>query len=125
VAICFIFIKLAVLCAIMIFFSTLTTSSFITLIFTICSYIVGEVIEEVVFYLKSGYQKDISEALQAFIDGVAYLFPNLSVFDFKLEAAHGLSIEASRIVFALGYGGMYSLVLLLMAALIFNRREFS
>jgi ABC-type transport system involved in multi-copper enzyme maturation permease subunit len=125
VAIGFIYVKLAVLSAIMIFFSSLTTSSFITLIFTICSYLIGEVIEDVVFYLKSGFQEDISASLQSFIEVVSYVFPNFSVFDLKLEAAHGLAVAPSRIVYSLGYAALYSFILLLLASLIFNRREFT
>lgn len=122
----FIFVKLSVLSAIVVFFSSITTSSFITLIFAICSYIVGETIEEVVFYVRSGLGgEDIPAGLQQFIEGVAYVFPNLALFDFGLEAAHGLDIAASRILFSLAYAAAYSTILLLFASLIFRRREFN
>ena len=124
----FILIKLAVLSAIVIFFSTVTTSSFITLIFSICTYVVGGTIEEVVLYLKSGSavgEVPLSDSLLQFIEMVSYLIPNLSVFDFKIEAAHGHAIAAARTAMSLGYGVVYILVLLLLASLIFRRREFN
>lgn len=122
----FVFVKLALLCALVIFFSAITTSSFVTLIFAICSYIVGQTIEEVVFYLRSSVEGgEIPAALQNFIQGVAHVFPNLSAFDFQVEAAHAISVEAGRIWTALGYGAVYIVLLLLAASLIFRRREFN
>lgn len=124
----FVFIKISVLSAIVVFFSSITTSSFITLIFSISSYIVGVTIEEVVFYLESEFAAQeviIPDALKYFIDVVSYLLPNLAVFDFNLEAAHGLAVEASRICLSLGYAGVYVSLLLLLASLIFARREFN
>ena len=49
----FILIKLSVLSSIVVFFSSVTTNSFITLIFSVCAYLVGVSIEEVFFYLRS------------------------------------------------------------------------
>lgn len=122
----FIFVKLAVLSAIAVFFSSVTTSSFVTLIFSICAYIVGETIEEVVFYLKSGFgAEEISASMQKSIEWIAYIFPNLSVFDFHIEAAHGLPIALERLGFSLGYAAGYIALLLLLASLIFRRREFN
>ncbi len=124
----FVFIKFSVLSAIVVFFSAITSSSLITLIFSLSSYVAGVTIEEVVFYLRSelaGQEKIISETLKNFIEAVSYVLPNFAVFDFTLEAAHGLTIAGARLAFSLGYGVLYSLILLLSAAFIFKRREFN
>lgn len=122
----FIFVKLSVLSSIVVFFSSITTSSFLTLILAICSYIVGESIEEVVFYLKSGMNGEtLSASVQRVIQVVSHIFPDLSVFDFKLEAAHGLVIGTGRLWFSFGYATVYVTILLLVAAMIFSRREFN
>jgi len=114
------------LSSIVVFFSAITTSSFLTLVLAICSYIVGETIEEVVFYLKSGIGGDaFPPYMQRIMDVVSHLFPNFSVFDFKLEAAHGLAIASERLVFSLGYAAIYVTILLVCASLIFSRREFN
>lgn len=123
----FIFLKLSVLTAVVVFFSAITTSSFVTLVFSICCYIVGETIEEVIFFLKSGAaaaEVAMSETLLRVVDIVSYILPNLAVFDFKIEAAHGLTIDGGRIFFSLGYGVAYILLLLFLASAIFRRREF-
>ena len=124
----FVLVKFSVLTAIVVFFSSITSSSLITLIFSLSSYVAGITIEEVVFYLKSEFaaqEKIISKSLQTFIDIVSYLIPNFSVFDFTLEAAHGLAISSLQIFLALGYGTSYIFILLLLASFIFSRREFN
>ena len=100
----------------------------ITLIFSLCTYVAGVTIEEVVFYIKSDIsqqEKMISDSLRGFVDFVSYLLPNFSVFDFTLEAAHGLAISGGRAVLSLGYGLVYVVILLVLASLIFSRREFN
>ena len=124
----FVLVKIWVLAAIVVFFSSITSSSLITLIFSLCSYVAGVTIEEVVFYVKSelaAQEKIISESLKNVIDFISYALPNLSVFDFTLEAAHGLSIAGSRVYLSFGYGVVYITILLLLASFIFARREFN
>jgi len=94
----------------------------------VSSYIAGVTIEEVVFYMKSEFaaqEKIISESLQTFIDIVSYLIPNFSIFDFTLEASHGLTISSQRIFLSLGYGAIYITILLILASYIFSLREFN
>lgn len=124
----FVFIKISVLSAIIIFFSSITSSSFITLIFSVSSYLVGVTIEEVVFYLKSEFAAQeviIPGSLKYFIEIVTYLLPNFSVFDFTPEAAHGLVIDPSRLGLSFGYAAVYVALLLLLSSAIFARREFN
>ncbi len=125
IATLFIFLKLSVLSAILVFFSTITTSSFACLIFTVCFYLIGETLEDVIFYIKSGVRTEhISEGLQSFIDVISYVFPNFSLFDFKLEAAHGLVLAPARLGFGFFYALLYIVILLSFACFLFHRREF-
>lgn len=124
----FILFKISVLSSIVIFFSSITTSSFITLMFSICVYFMGVSIEEVVFYLRSSLAAEglaISESLRRVVEFISYVVPNFSVFDFKVEAAHGLPVGWDRIGLSLGYGMTYLVLLLVFASLIFRRREFN
>lgn len=124
----FIFVKLAVLSSIVVFFSSFTSNSFLTLVFSICIYVVGVTIEDVVFYLKNHLSQEelaVSETLRLFIEGVSFVVPNFAVFDMKTAAAHGLAVEVSRIAGALGYATLYILIVMLLASLVFQRREFN
>ncbi|MBW2187340.1 MAG: hypothetical protein JRG71_13375, partial [Deltaproteobacteria bacterium] len=109
-------------------FSSITSTSFITLIFSMASYIVGISLEEVVFYLRTQAATEevvASAALHHTLEVVTWLVPNFAAFDFKLEAAHGLTLEWSRLWMSCGYGVLYISVLLVLASLIFKRREFN
>jgi ABC-type transport system involved in multi-copper enzyme maturation permease subunit len=123
----FIFMQLMVLCAIVVFFSAISSSSFVTLIFSIGCYLSGVSLEEVVFYLKShaGQELGLSDALSRLLEVVSWLIPNFAAFDFKVEAAHGLPLDTLRLFSSGAYGLAYIGVLLVLAALIFSRREFN
>lgn len=128
VAILFVLVKFWVLGAVVIFFSSLTTSSLITLIFSLGAYLAGVTIEEVVFYLKTemaAQEQLISESLKNFIEAITWILPNFAAFDFSLEAAHGLALDSERLFGVFSYGVLYSVILLLLASLIFSRREFN
>jgi ABC-type transport system involved in multi-copper enzyme maturation permease subunit len=128
VAVAFVLVKFWVLGAVVIFFSSLTTSSLITLIFSLGAYLAGVTIEEVVFYLKTemaAQEQLISESLKNFIEAITWILPNFAAFDFSLEAAHGLALDSGRLLGVLSYGVLYSVILLLLASLIFSRREFN
>jgi len=53
-----------------------------------------------------------------------YLFPNLSLFDIKLQAAHALTVTASFVMWTTVYGIVYIALSITLAALIFRKKEF-
>lgn len=128
IAVFFIYMQEALLCAIVVFFSAITSTSFITLIFSIACYVVGNALEEVVFYLRtqSATQEVVaSAALQNILGKVTWLVPNFAAFDLKIQAAHGLALDWSQLAITFGYGVLYVIILLTLSAVIFKRREFN
>ena len=124
----FVLLKFWVLAAVVVFFSAITSSSLITLIFSLAGYVAGVTIEEVIFYIQSEFaaqERMISASLQTFLEVISYILPNFAVFDFTIEAAHGLAINSSRLLLSGGYGVVYTVILLLLASFIFQRREFN
>lgn len=117
------FLMFALLNALVIFFSTITTSSFITLLFSLSTYIAGQTIEEVVLYLKTQPNIALTGIVEAIIDVCQYVLPNLAVFDLKISAAHALPIPWTYMACVTAYGLIYSSVLLITASLIFSKRE--
>lgn len=116
-----------ILNAVIIFFSSITTSSFLTLLFSIATYITGQTIEEVVqFFKKEALSSGLSSPFnQNFVEVLQYIFPNFSAFDIKTLASHGKLIATSHTLAVFGYSLIYTILLLFLAALIFNRREFN
>jgi hypothetical protein len=53
-----------------------------------------------------------------------YIFPNLSLFDIKTHAAHGLAIPSAFIFWTVLYGLVYIGLVITFAALLFTKKEF-
>jgi uncharacterized RDD family membrane protein YckC len=66
----------------------------------------------------------ISPAIAAIIKGVYYVFPNLSAFDLKLQAAHGLPIPGGYLLWVPIYWLIYMGIMVTAGSLIMSRREF-
>ncbi len=115
-----------VLNAVVIFFSSITTSSFLTLLFSVGTYIAGQSIEEVIeFFKQEGMGGTATSQFNRMIVEVAqYIFPNLSAFDIKTLASHGKLIAMDHTLAVLGYSLIYTVLLLSLASVIFLRREF-
>lgn len=117
------FLMFVTLNAVVIFFSAITSSSFLTLLFSISTYIIGQTIEEVVLFIQSQAQTEISKGVELVISIAQYIAPNLSIYDLKIKAAHGIAISPSYLLTITAYTLIYSVVLLLLASIIFNRKE--
>ncbi|MDH3972652.1 MAG: ABC transporter permease [Deltaproteobacteria bacterium] len=124
-AIALIAMKLALIASVTIFFSSFTSTSFISLMLTIATYIIGASTETVKGFLDSrAGGVDISPLMGFVIKCVYYLFPNLATFDIKLQASHGLLLPEGYFIWALVYWFFYAGILVSAASLIMERREF-
>jgi ABC-type transport system involved in multi-copper enzyme maturation permease subunit len=125
-AIAFTLLSLLVLAAVSCFYSTLSTSSFTTLVLTIVTYIIGHSLQEVKALVEAPGKVGIHVAplTVKVVQVASYLFPNLTLFDLKAQAAHAMSIPTSYLVWVFLYGVIYILVTLAVATLCFSRRQF-
>jgi hypothetical protein len=67
---------------------------------------------------------EISKVTIKLVQVAYYVFPNLSLFDIKMQAAHNLSIPASYIFWIVSYGLVYTCLVITLAALVFRKKEF-
>lgn len=122
----FIVVKLVILTAASFFFAALASTSFITLILTCITYLIGQSLGAAKALVenpgKSGVE--ISPILTGVVNTAYYLFPNLSFFDLGIQAAHGIEVPLSTVIWTIAYGLCYSVLLVTVAALLFQRREF-
>lgn len=111
-----------VLNAVIIFFSAFTSSSFLTLLYSIAVYVTGQSVEEVIQFFKT---IDTFEApgKKIFWNAIQYLFPNFSAFDIKVLTSHGVLMSGSHTIWLAFYSVFYAALLLFLAILIFKRRE--
>jgi choline-glycine betaine transporter len=66
----------------------------------------------------------VSAITTALVKSAYYVFPNLALFDLKIQAAHGLPVTGSYMVWTVCYWCFYLVMALTFATLIFRKREF-
>jgi ABC-type transport system involved in multi-copper enzyme maturation permease subunit len=61
---------------------------------------------------------------QSFLTGLYYVMPNLENFNIKGRVIHHLEVGGTEMALVLAYGLLYTTLLLVIAAVIFQRRDF-
>ena len=119
-------LSLVLLSAVSLLVATFASNSFITLVLTVVVYVIGHSLSDVKALLVGGTQVAVeaSGPMVKVVKGAYYLFPNLSLFDLKLQAAHGLPIPAAYLGWVALYGFGYAAFVIVLAAVVFSRREF-
>lgn len=120
-AILFSLLSLCIVTALSIFFTCLTSSSFMAFVLTGGSYLIGQNVELVRHMLSQSNQE--GEGLLVLIKIASWMFPNLAAFDFKTVAAYGLNVEFVDMLSTGVYGITYIMLVLFITILVFNRRE--
>lgn len=118
-AIGLIFVELLVITSVAIMFSTFTTPT-LSATFTLAIYVIGHLTDDLRI-LGGKLQNDLTKGV---LDGLYYVLPNLDFFNVKGEAVHGIPIKPSYLVSTVAYGVAYSAAVLVLACLIFQRRDF-
>lgn len=125
-AVGYILLSLFLLLSVSILFSSLTTSSFITLVLTVIVYIIGQSLSDVRALLDAPPASglDISPVTAVVIQAAYYLLPNLSLFDVKSQVAHGIALSWAYVAYSFLYGAVYISIMLFLATFFFRKREF-
>lgn len=122
------FLGITVLNAIVVLWCSITTSAFIATLLTLFTYLIGQTIDDVVRFLSYEINLsdiEVSRSVELTINIAQYIFPNLSAFDVKLQAAHGIPVPFSDAGFLFLYAVGYIAAVLSIASLIFSRRDFA
>lgn len=115
-------LMLILLSAISFLFASFASTSFITLVLTIITYLIGQSINDVKALVESNIA--ISPITVKIVRIAYYIFPNLSFFDIKNQAAHGLHVSPSYIFWTVVYGLVYTCLAITFASIIFRKKEF-
>jgi ABC-type transport system involved in multi-copper enzyme maturation permease subunit len=114
-----VFVELALVTAVALFFSSFTTP-YLAGMFTVALWITGHLLADVRAF---GAHSEIP-LVESVTEFLYWCLPNLDRLDIKSEAAAGVSIEAGRVGWAILYAAAYSSGLLLISAWLFRRRDF-
>lgn len=112
-------VELLVITSAAVMFSTFTTP-ILSATFSVALYVIGHLTDDLRVLggkLQNGLTKEI-------LDGLYYALPNLEYFNVKGQAVYGSAIEPFYLVSAVAYGVTYCAVVLILACVIFQRREF-
>jgi Cu-processing system permease protein len=122
----FIALSLMIISALSVLFASFSSSSFITLVLTILSYLIGQSTNSVKAIVDAPGSAGItvSPVTVKLVQAAYYTFPNLSLFDLKTRAAHGLSVPVTYLFWTLLYGIVYICLVTLFASIIFKKKEF-
>jgi ABC-type transport system involved in multi-copper enzyme maturation permease subunit len=119
-------LMLLLLAALSFLFASFASNSFVTLVLTVATYLIGQVTGDVKALVEApavvGIQ--VSAITTALVKSAYYVFPNLALFDLKIQAAHGLPVTGSYMVWTVCYWCFYLVMALTLATLIFRKREF-
>jgi ABC-type transport system involved in multi-copper enzyme maturation permease subunit len=118
-AIGLIYLELALVTAIAIFFSSFT-SPYLAGMFTVALWIIGHLLADLRAF---GQHSDVT-GLKALVETLYWTLPNLDRLDFKADASAGRPIELARAGMAALYAVLYSAGLITASMLLFQRRDF-
>jgi ABC-type transport system involved in multi-copper enzyme maturation permease subunit len=117
---------LILLSALSFLFASFSSTSFITLALTILSYLIGRSLSDIKSLIETASitGSAISPITVKVVQAAYYLFPNLSFFDIKMQAAHGLSVPPATVLWTVVYFVIYTAIALTASTLVFRKKEF-
>jgi len=117
-AIWLIFIKLLLITAVAVFFSSISTP-ILSGMFTLAFYVIGSISG----HLMSLIEQNTAPMFATFIRMLAFLLPDFRFLDVKGMVYYEHEITASKIFLATSYGLLYTVIILALAMLIFDRKD--
>src|SRR5258708_8036507 len=118
-AVTLIFVELMLVTAVALCFSTFSTPM-LSAAFTFGLYIVGHFSGD----LRNFQQVVDSPAAARLARGLYWVLPNLPQFDIKAGVVHGVPVALGYLAITIAYAAVYIAVLLVIAMLVFSRRDF-
>jgi ABC-type transport system involved in multi-copper enzyme maturation permease subunit len=119
VAVYFIVLKLALVIALALLFSSFTTP-LLAILYTAGLYVAGQFVQEMRTFESLTPGK---HALTAFTKWLSYLLPNFENFNVMALAAHGRSVPGALILQNTVYAAVYCGIVLFATMMIFSRRN--
>jgi ABC-type transport system involved in multi-copper enzyme maturation permease subunit len=121
VAVLMVSLELAVLTAVALFFSTFSSSTLLSILFTAGILITGLYSDDLRHF---GDIVEVPRSAALFVGGLGWVVPAFSAFDVKAQVVHGLVVPAGFVGFTVVYALAYIAAALGGAIALFSRREF-
>lgn len=115
----FILLEIAVLLSILLLFSSFSTPT-LSAVMGVLFFMIGHASPDLKIFAD--------QIKEPFIKYLAYTFyyvlPNLENFNYRLELVYKLPLYADQLLFSIAYGLIYTLFLVYLSIIVFERREF-
>src|SRR4029077_9133961 len=118
VAVYLILLKLALIVALALLFSSFTTQ-FLAILFTAMLYVAGVLAAG----LRTMQGVNLPPSTTAILHEISYVLPNFENFNVMAAVAHGGGVPASMVLYATAYAVVYGAIVLATAAMVFSRRD--
>jgi Cu-processing system permease protein len=117
-------LKYILLVAVAMLLATVSTSFFLPIFGTLCAFMAGSITQQVYDYLHTASaEKTVSPFVKQAALFLYYLLPDLSAFDFKVNAIYALPLNPYGLLMTVLYFAIYTSILLAGGAVLLGRRE--
>jgi len=117
-----IFLELSIVCAFAIFFSCIVVTPLLSGVFTLGVFLAGRSTDYLLFFVKNGTSR---EPLTSILKGLYVVLPHLDKINISDLVVYDKALELNAVVFSIFYAASYIGCLMILAALIFKKREFN
>lgn len=114
-----------IILAVTLFWFSFAVETFVAILYSISSYLIGQNMELLREITHEGGESGTAMLHENVVVVLSWIFPNLSLFDFKTEAAYGLAVSAGDLTWIMVYGLSYITLLIFFTSFFFNRKEFA
>jgi len=122
-AISFNYLSLLIIMSVAFFFTVVTTNAYLSMLFTFCVYIIGGSLETIVKILSLGDFVKVGDMYLGILKVFSWIFPNMKALDLKVSLSYGLPLSNTYVFWSVIYGIFYTMIMLSVTTLIFNRQE--
>ena len=116
----YILLEISIVCAAAMFFSAIVITPILSGIFTLVLFLVGRSIESLSFFIDQGLASGSSAK---FLEVLQVILPNLNKLNISNSIVYGHLPSTDHIGFSFGYAAGYTIILLALASIIFQKRE--
>ena len=116
-------LEVTIIAAITLFFSSLVVTTTLTGLFTIATYIAGRSIQYLTYFTTKLDDSTGNVILKKTATVLDYILPDLSLFNSNNQIVYGEAISLQNIGLATAYSFSYSAIVLILASIIFQKRE--
>ena len=122
-AIFFNFLSLLVVMSFAFFFTVISSSIYLAMLFSFAVYLIGHSLETIVKIIERGDFINTGPLFVYVMKIISWVFPNLSAFDIKAGVAYGLPVDPVCLFWTAVYGCTYTALMIMFTCMVFHRKD--